>query len=208
MRDDFNPHSHVSLLEVMFFFLGKHSAKIHRVQKIGLMKNGKVVRGAQSRNMKTRGIEIRFSITGLGSAKALRYFQLNAKTPEFDKNHRGFIAYLTKNSKRYVRLLKAASYLLNPVNGLNFTTVRNLILNNSSYVVQDESGIPLRFFSKKGWKINAYGRYQGPIHLFRNYKQDTLIEMTQTNRALNFSWGYRGGRDPSKSVFIVAKPQQ
>src|SRR4029077_3519859 len=47
-------------------------------------------------------------------------------------------------------LLKAASFLMH---GDGFSGVRNFLLQNSRVIIQDDSGIPLRAFSK-GWKVN------------------------------------------------------
>src|SRR5438445_684721 len=54
-----------------------------------------------------------------------------------------------------VSLIKAASYLMH---GDGFSGVRSFLLEHSSFIVQDDSGIPLRAFSK-GWALEFYGRF-------------------------------------------------
>ena len=60
-------------------------------------------------------------------------------------------------------LIKSASYLLHSG---NFTTVRDFLLANSATIIQDDSGIPLAYYSPKKWRFFPFGRYVGPIGEF------------------------------------------
>jgi hypothetical protein len=86
-------------------------------------------------------------------------------------------------------LIKAASYLMH---GEGFSGVRNFLLEHSSIIVQDDSGIPLRDFHK-GWALEFYGRFIPHGEKFGKYDQQALAEIYQRNPPppeLGFAFGY------------------
>ncbi|GGF05990.1 hypothetical protein GCM10011383_16430 [Hymenobacter cavernae] len=99
---------------------------------------------------------------------------------------------------RYVRTLgplttyvKSATYLMHKV---YFSKVRHLILENSRYVLQDDSGIALKYFRPDKWRFTYYGTYRRPINLFAKYYQPVLTEAYQDSvhkpQPLPFGTGY------------------
>jgi len=72
-----------------------------------------------------------------------------------------------------------------------FSRIRNLILQKSSIIVQDDSGIPFRFFKSDQWNITLYGVYEGPIDLFKNHFEPDLAAAYRHRAApLPFRFGY------------------
>jgi hypothetical protein len=67
--------------------------------------------------------------------------------------------------------IKSASYLMHKS---YFSTIRNTILAKSIAILQDDSGIPYRFFNKSKWAIRLYGTYDGPIELFKDHMEEDL----------------------------------
>ena len=65
-------------------------------------------------------------------------------------------------------LLKAASYLMH---SNNFSQVRDFLLTHSKVILQEDSGIPYRYFAKDKWDIRLYGHYIGPINRFLKHGQ-------------------------------------
>ena len=99
---------------------------------------------------------------------------------------------------RYVRSLgplttyvKSATYLMHKS---YFSKIRNLILAQSQYVLQDDSGIAMKYFPKSDWKFTYYGTYRRPINLFaKQYQPElTLAYHDSLRRAhpLPFGTGY------------------
>ena len=60
-----------------------------------------------------------------------------------------------------------------------FSIIRNLILNESEYVLQDDSGIPVQYFDTNKWDLTFYGSYIKPISLFYERHQEDLKEIYQ-----------------------------
>jgi hypothetical protein len=69
-------------------------------------------------------------------------------------------------------MLKAASYL----NSRDyFSKTRNYILKSSNMVVQDDSGIPYKYFIDGTWDVKLYGGYKKVIPLFSSRIQPDMV---------------------------------
>ena len=54
---------------------------------------------------------------------------------------------------------------------VHFEKIRALILANSDFIVQDDSGVPLRLFARDTWKLRFHGTYEAPTPEFGKYLQ-------------------------------------
>lgn len=87
----------------------------------------------------------------------------------------------------YITFLKSASYCLPDA---KFSKTRELILEGSQIIVQDDSGIPYRYLNEnQKWKVDFYGSYSTPIPMFKNYLQAELTTMFPQSK-LPFRYGY------------------
>lgn len=89
-----------------------------------------------------------------------------------------------------ITYLKAAQYALFDQ---NFKSIREFILTHSQMILQDDSGIPFKYFNNKNWHKTLYGQYQGPYgNDFSSYWQADLSKYYLNNKArlLPFSLGY------------------
>jgi hypothetical protein len=71
--------------------------------------------------------------------------------------------------------------------------VREFLLTQSAAVVQDDSGVPLKYFAPEKWHLRPYGAYAGPIGIFHGRYQPKLRELFIRGRAqpIEFGVGYR-----------------
>lgn len=86
--------------------------------------------------------------------------------------------------------LKAASYLMHEA---YFSRIRQFLLRNSDAILEDDSGIPFRYFSSD-WTLYLFGNYKGPIELFRPKYQADLYEAYQSSPLtgpMPFGTGYQ-----------------
>jgi hypothetical protein len=98
-------------------------------------------------------------------------------------------------------LLKAASYLMHSE---GFGGVKNFLLEHSRVIIQDDSGIPLRSFTK-GWTVNCYGRYVPHAEMFGKYRQPDLAAIYNKNPPppeLGFAFGYHW--QPDRGLLMMA----
>jgi hypothetical protein len=127
------------------------------------------------------GVKITF--TRGGANQTLYYFKTN-----LSGGNSPFLRWCAARGPG-VSLIKAASYLMH---GEGFSGVRNFLLEHSRVIVQDDSGIPLRSFSK-GWAIDFYGRFVPHGEKFGKYDQQELAAVYRKNPpppALGFAFGY------------------
>ena len=70
--------------------------------------------------------------------------------------------------------------------------------------MQDDSGIPIRFFDPRRWIVRFYGSYLGPIELFKEHYQRDLADLYRRSRPkkLDFGVGYRFNR--SQTTLMIA----
>lgn len=98
-------------------------------------------------------------------------------------------------------LLKAGSYLMHSP---RFSTMRNIMLEQATIVVQDDSGIPLAVFSERQWTLQLFGVYTAPIRLFQQKAQPALRDRyAQGAEPLPFPWGY--GNDAKQTNLLLAR---
>jgi hypothetical protein len=55
-----------------------------------------------------------------------------------------------------------------------FSNLRKLILDRSQVVLQDDSGVPLRFFTSDRWSVDLYGNYEDVLAAYKNWFQPDL----------------------------------
>lgn len=94
--------------------------------------------------------------------------------------------------------VKSATYLMHK---RYFSKVRNLILDHSNYILQDDSGIAMKYFRPADWHLTYYGVYKRPINLFAMYYQPVLTtayaDSVNRPRTLPFGTGYNWRQNDS-----------
>jgi hypothetical protein len=116
-----------------------------------------------------KGIEIEFRSDSDQSIHKLYYFSVNLSDERLKENQ-PFLAYLSR-LKGTTTLLKATSYMTHHP---DFSLIRDQILANSAAILQDDSGIPYRYFEPELWKVQLYGVYRRPYGSFRWLEQPDL----------------------------------
>lgn len=133
-----------------------------------------------------KGIEIEFRDADQSTHK-LYYFSVNLSDERLNENQ-PFLAYLSR-LKGTTTLLKATSYMTHRP---EFSLIRDQILANSAAILQDDSGIPYRYFQTGAWKVQLYGDYQRPYGSFRWLEQPDLRKAYDSvgTKPLFFRVGY------------------
>ncbi|TAE09763.1 MAG: hypothetical protein EAZ95_15635 [Bacteroidetes bacterium] len=200
-------------LPVLLLFLERTNHRIINYEKVAINPEGKLIKADES---KEKGAYIGTKITyrreaNPDEAKTLYYFSVNLSNDAYNglgglstrKDLKGFIESLDITAT----YLKSASYLM--YNG-GFSMVKNLILDKSSWVLQDDSGMPLANFTagKHKWDLTFYGVYAGPISLFASrWQQDMKVAYTKKEqvRPLPFGIGYQFAEGTSNLMLAKKK---
>jgi hypothetical protein len=135
------------------------------------------------------GVEIRFRKNPAAPEQIVYYIRADLSNDGL-KSQGQFISWMS-GFRPAVAYLKAASYLLHEP---YFSRARDFLLTKSSVIVQDDSGIPLRYFQASGpWQLSFFGHYNGTLDLFKKSVQPDLAEAYRQAGAtpLSFGTGYK-----------------
>lgn len=99
---------------------------------------------------------------------------------------------------------KSASYLMHRP---TFSQIRDIILSSAPAILQDDTGIPYKYYKKDAWTIQFYGNYNGPIPLFAERKEPDLIQAFKEKGAkeLPFTMGYHSRRQNDNVIKYIRK---
>ena len=143
------------------------------------------------------GVKIVFRSAN-GGTKTLYYFRTDLS------NGAGNTAFFDfcKKQRGAVALLKSASYLLHTP---GFSRCRDFLLQNTSAIVEDDSGLPYRDFAAKDWDVKLFGSYAGTHGDFAKYNQPDLLSAYRvaTPAPLDFAFGYQ--TRPDEAALLVAR---
>lgn len=86
--------------------------------------------------------------------------------------------------------------------------VRNVILDQSQHVVQDDSGIAFHYFQEddQKWSYSFFGQYLKPIPMFSAFYQKDLDSLykQQGSKPIGFGIGYNF-KDKNSNFMIATK---
>lgn len=193
-------------LPILMFFLAREQARVLDVQHWVMQPDGTIIEspaaGPGDRPRGIPGVRIVFTSPGSAENQNLYYFQFDLGNNSFGRNQ-NFVSFL-KSFGPMTSFTKAASYLMyKPY----FSGIRQFILDQSQYVLQGDSGIPLRYFDPGVWDLRFYGTYTGPIAMFSNCYQADMAAMykSQDIQPLPFGIDYRHRARTSNLMFAAKK---
>jgi hypothetical protein len=172
-------------LPILYVFLARSGKTIREVSPVALDDKGAAYfAGENPGKNATHGVRIVFAGND-GQQKTLYYFSTDLSNPSVRVS--GFLKFCETLAPGN-SLLKSASYLLHSG---NFSTVRDFLLAHSATIIQDDSGIPLAYYSPRKWRFFPFGRYAGPIDKFPGKYQEPYAELFRRAQPIDFGIGYR-----------------
>lgn len=194
-------------LPVLYVFMERTGKTIHDVTLVSLDADGTVQTreahkaknlGARAEGTSANGVKIVFS-AGNGPQQTLYYFSTNIADDSIKKT--GLLPFVDKLGTAD-SFIKSASYLLHSG---SFQIVRNMLLNKSATILEDDSGIPLSYFDPKKWHLQPVGHYVGPIGVFAHNYQGNMAELFRKEKPIpiDFGIGYRFRKN--ESSLLLAK---
>ena len=198
MKTDLHAGQINGTLPVLYVFLARSGKTLRSVAPVTVDDKGAISTEPAGPNA-VRGARITFAGSD-GVEKTLYYFSTDLSNSGVKVS--GFLKFCSTlvpgNS-----LIKSASYLLHSG---NFTTVRDYILANSATIIQDDSGVPLQYYSPKKWRFFPFGRYAGPIGEFPGRFQQSYAELFKRAQPMDFGIGYRWRTHESNLLLSVRLP--
>jgi hypothetical protein len=175
---------------LIYMFMARSGLTVRDASLVALDKDGKLhPQDEPGLESNAKGVKIVYASSD-GEERTLYYF----RTDLSDKGvaNSGFLQFCqgfgTGDS-----FVKSASYLLHTQ---GFSSVRDFLLKNSFVLVQDDTGIPVKFLSTSEWQLRPFGTYLRPIAQFSRNGQPKLVELFKNEHPapLNFTVGYRWGK--------------
>ncbi|WP_141688556.1 hypothetical protein [Bradyrhizobium paxllaeri] len=198
MKTDLQAGQISGTLPILYVFLARSGMTVKSTSPISLDDKGAAYSASENPGPNAvRGVRIIFAGPD-GAEKTLYYFSTDLSNSGVRAS--GFLKFCETLAPGN-SLIKSASYLLHSG---NFTTVRNFLLNNSATIIQDDSGVPLAYYSTKKWRLFPFGRYLGPIDEFPGRYQESYAALFRRAQPIDFGIGYRW-RTPETNVLLSVR---
>jgi hypothetical protein len=188
------------ILPILYVFMARTNNRILKVDYVGLDKQANIKPFQEGM---IPGVKIAFVSEREIEPRTLYYFSTDLSN-EGLQQHPELINFISQ-LENLVTYLKAASYSMYSD---HFSKVKDLVLSQSKYLLQDDSGMPLTSFDSSEWNLTFYGNYTRPISLFSNRYQPALQQIYQTDNSikpLNFNIGYQFKTHESNLMLAKAK---
>jgi hypothetical protein len=218
MKVDFRIQELKGTLPIIMIFLERTGNKIVTMEPVEINDSGLVVDSRLEKITSHQfgqmsGIRITYEKDSSGMnenapQKTICYFSIDLSNASL-KQKPQFESFLS-NQGEVTTYVKSASYLMHQS---SFSTIRSQILKHSKTVIQDDSGIPLKYFVSDAenegnqWQQPLfYGGYKAPIPMFSKFYQEDLKKNyadTANVKSLPFRIGYQNLA--KKSNLLIAK---
>jgi hypothetical protein len=180
---------------LIVFFLKRTGHSIVNVKRLALDEKGEWVETPFTplRRLPKRpsGVRIEYVRPGRSAAQSVYYFSCDLADGAFRKDSP--LYRLFDGLDGVTTFIKSGSYLLHYG---DFSNIRTMILRKSVYVLEDDTGVPYRYFKRQGWEIQLYGAYAKPVEDFPAVVEQKDLKAAYEDpagnvRKLPFHFGYR-----------------
>jgi len=137
--------------------------------------------------------------TGTGQTRRLDYVQADLANGGL-KGAAAPLVAMVHGLAPYVTFVKAAMFLLAEP---RFSMLKQMILDDSAIVLQDDTGVPLRAFDDR-WAVRLFGRYEAPGAPYEERAQPALRAAYEQRGATALGFGIGYHVQPARSNLLVA----
>lgn len=185
------------VLPIVLVLLARDGASITSVENFVIDEYGKADYSSHSSNKGVlKGIKISF----LKDDKMKRIYYVRCDAA--DSNSKLSDIFLFLRDFKFGTLLKSASYILHDS---AFSKLREFIIKNSLFILQDDTGIPYKLFPKN-YKKYFFGQYKGSYfdYFAKNYQKDLYDEfINNSSGPLNFPFGYNLDSEYTNLLLVI-----
>lgn len=186
MKNDLDNEQLDGICPVLTMLMAAAGRQIISIENMKIDENGNLIPADGNGNV----MQYKFFKEGSKHEQTLYYFSCDVNNDRMDPNVRKYLT-VTLPKHKIATYLKAASYLMHMK---NFSDMRDFIVNNSQYVVEDDSGVPYKYLTSD-FDITLYGMYKRPLPVFTDaciqHDLDSVYKATASNvKPLPFRIGY------------------
>ena len=209
MMDSLQDNKVDGVLPLICFFLKRTGQTISSIKRLELDEKGDILETAYEVHPKKikrpYGVRVDFFAAGSQALKTVYFFSVDLSDERMGPESK-FYAHLSRMGP-VTTFIKSASYLLHYS---NFSNIRNIILAKSRFILQDDTGIPFRYFHPESWDVALYGKYGKPVQDFKGVEQPDLkaaYEDRSRVKPLAFTVGYHWGSHLDSLLLIKRIPR-
>jgi hypothetical protein len=198
MQKELHGQGFLGVVPVLFVFLARSGMEIRGLNYLRVNNDGLAEEVATAPAQRPSGLKITFYDREASTERVLYYFSVDLANAGL---HPGFVKFLESQGASDA-FFKSASYL---VHGANFSRIRNVLLERSRRIIQDDTGVRLDDYNRNEWNIRPFGRYSKPIPVFEGMYQPSMARFFAEQKAepLNFRLGY--GTESSSILLATRK---
>ena len=154
MNSDFQDSILNGSIHHLLFFLAQENCQIKKIETLIHNENGE--KSSVPFNNNSNAICVEYFDSNANKLKEVSYYSMNLcdSTSQIAEN-KGFFNFL-KSKDPFCFFIKSGSYLLHSP---NFSQIKNIILNNAKFIVQDDSGLLYKDLLDN-WTIKLFGNYK------------------------------------------------
>lgn len=205
MKTELDQSAFRGVLPLLSTFIAFTGGEILRVEPIGVKPDGTLAApDTETSGAILPGVKITFRRAPEAREQVLYYVRADASDGALQANDA-----ILKWAGRFgpgIVYLKAASYLLHEE---YFSRIRKFLLSHGQAVLQDDSGIPFRFFEKGPWRYWLFGTYSETLDIFKKYRQpdlDRAFSRPGAAAELPFGTGYKWREGESNLLLALRIP--
>ena len=157
MKNDMDNDNLDGTCPVLSMLMATAGYEIISIENMKIDDSGKLSQADGTGNV----MRYKFFKAGSKHEQTLYYLSADVGNPRFDPKVKKFIE-VSLPGHTVATYLKAASYLMHMP---GFTMIRDYIVNNTQYIVEDDSGVPYKYLADK-FDITLYGIYKRPLAVF------------------------------------------
>ena len=196
-------------LPLMMLFAARTGHQIQEVRYVQLSTEGQLTAADSTIIRKPGpkvipGVELTM-LSPAGKEQKVQYFSADISDWKMGTNKEAVVQYVASLGP-LTTYVKSATYLMHKP---YFSKIRNLILTRSNYLLQDDSGIAMKYIPAADWRFTYYGTYKRPINLFAKHYQpeltSTYTDTTNRPRPLPFGTGYNWRQNDSNLLLARRK---
>jgi len=192
------------MLPILIWGAAKTNHEIISIEFFNVDSTGQAIPAVSGKH---QGVTISLKDVAENKQKKLTYLSADISNKGFTEHPEIKTFLNTRVPSGCNSFVKSASYLMHYG---SFTEIRDMVLDKSTSLVQDDTGIPFKYFKQDIWNIHVYGDYEKPVSDF----SENLFQ-TELNRAyqdslfykgpIDFSLGYHWGSGNQNQMFSYKK---
>jgi len=203
MQQQFARNRFRGVTPILMLLLARSGFEIDSVTGLRLNLDGRLCAREFGALVDQAGVDIRYRRTGESVLRSLIYVRVDLSDDGLQAMP-GYAPFVRQMGVQ-ASYLKSASYLLHTP---QFGNIRSLLLEVSPALLEDDSGIPFRYFPSVQWDPLFFGQYQSAAAGFGGHTQPDLRRAfaAAAPARLPFWIGYRHSKADSNLQLYLRRP--